>query len=284
MTEDFEKIFNQDVSEKKRIARGANAKASTRKGFKGNVRFPNDHISASDKKILLDNEGRVRKYNMKTGKPDKPIDYSDLKAIKDKDMKLNTLQGYLDYYGRAELAEMWGINPKTIADLLYRLLDKPSLRKHTPEFNISYDELMALPSPDRMGWFNEALSKYTVSQIARGLNTTPPNISRLKIEYLGRNPGLVVDTAEPATSPPDNVEINVEMNIAMNLEAPVLNQEGTSTEGVRIMDTNYRVQFGGRLPGEIIKKTLRHLLDTINDEVIYELEFNAITVKEECQD
>ena len=41
----YEKLFEKDSREKKRIARGASARASRKKGFKGGVRTPSDFMT-----------------------------------------------------------------------------------------------------------------------------------------------------------------------------------------------------------------------------------------------
>jgi len=52
MYDDIEKLFNEDVMEKKKLARSAAARASRGKGFKGSVRTPYDFMSPKERRAL----------------------------------------------------------------------------------------------------------------------------------------------------------------------------------------------------------------------------------------
>ena len=70
----YEKMFEKDSREKKRIARGASARASRKKGFKGGVRTPSDFMT---KKQIREMSGKVKvssiydKYKNLENLPDK---------------------------------------------------------------------------------------------------------------------------------------------------------------------------------------------------------------------
>ena len=57
----YEKMFEKDSREKKRIARGASARASRKKGFKGGVRTPSDFMT---KKQIREMSGKVKVSNI----------------------------------------------------------------------------------------------------------------------------------------------------------------------------------------------------------------------------
>ena len=57
----YEKMFEKDSREKKRIARGASAKASRKKGFKGGVKTPSDFMT---KKQIREMSGKVKVSNI----------------------------------------------------------------------------------------------------------------------------------------------------------------------------------------------------------------------------
>ena len=57
----YEKLFEKDSREKKRIARGASARASRKKGFKGGVRTPSDFMT---KKQIREMSGKVKVSNI----------------------------------------------------------------------------------------------------------------------------------------------------------------------------------------------------------------------------
>ena len=57
----YEKMFEKDSREKKRIARGASARASKKKGFKGGVRTPSDFMT---KKQIREMSGKVKVSNI----------------------------------------------------------------------------------------------------------------------------------------------------------------------------------------------------------------------------
>ena len=57
----YEKLFEKDSREKKRIARGASARASRKKGFKGGVKTPSDFMT---KKQIREMSGKVKVSNI----------------------------------------------------------------------------------------------------------------------------------------------------------------------------------------------------------------------------
>ena len=57
----YEKMFEKDNREKKRIARGASARASRKKGFKGGVKTPSDFMT---KKQIREMSGKVKVSNI----------------------------------------------------------------------------------------------------------------------------------------------------------------------------------------------------------------------------
>ena len=57
----YEKMFEKDSREKKRIARGASARASRKKGFKGGVKTPSDFMT---KKQIREMSGKVKVSNI----------------------------------------------------------------------------------------------------------------------------------------------------------------------------------------------------------------------------
>lgn len=57
----YGKMFEKDSREKKRIARGASARASRKKGFKGGVRTPSDFMT---KKQIREMSGKVKVSNI----------------------------------------------------------------------------------------------------------------------------------------------------------------------------------------------------------------------------
>jgi hypothetical protein len=60
---DVEKLFNEDVREKKKLARNAAARASRRKGFKGSVRTPYDFMSRKERREYAGNSPVIT-YNL----------------------------------------------------------------------------------------------------------------------------------------------------------------------------------------------------------------------------
>lgn len=72
----YEKLFEKDSRDKKRIARGASARASRKKGFKGAMRTPSDFMTKKEIKAL---NGEVKvsnvydKYRDVNNLPDKKI-------------------------------------------------------------------------------------------------------------------------------------------------------------------------------------------------------------------
>ena len=60
---DIEKLFNEDVREKKKLARNAAARASRSKGFKGGVRTPYDFMSPKERREYAGNSPVIT-YNL----------------------------------------------------------------------------------------------------------------------------------------------------------------------------------------------------------------------------
>lgn len=63
MYDDVEKLFSEDVMEKKKLARNAAARASRSKGFKGGVRTPYDFMSPKERREYAGNSPVIT-YNL----------------------------------------------------------------------------------------------------------------------------------------------------------------------------------------------------------------------------
>ena len=100
------KLFIEDSIEKKVIARGANNRASRKRGFRGAVLMPHDILSASEKrKRTMESKKIINSYNMY----DTIIEYSEFKKLDERD-KARHVKNYRLRFTAKEIALEWKIS------------------------------------------------------------------------------------------------------------------------------------------------------------------------------
>jgi hypothetical protein len=105
-TLEVEKVFNEDVREKKISGRGIHNRALRKKGFRGGVRFPSDSLKPSQIKKL---SGEVRIYNMY----DKVPPYSEFKSMADEE-RVVAMNHWINemHLTKEDILEGWGFTGK----------------------------------------------------------------------------------------------------------------------------------------------------------------------------
>jgi hypothetical protein len=103
------RIFNQEVIEKGRIARGIHHRASRKKGFKGQVRFESDNLSRREIKQL---SSEVVTYNIYDYLANLG-DYQHFK-LKGKEIRQNILSNFLKKFTIEDVAEHWKLSSSKI--------------------------------------------------------------------------------------------------------------------------------------------------------------------------
>ena len=105
--------FITDVTEKKRIARGAFNKR-THNGKGGKVRFPSDYLSNKERNKM---NGEIREYRMNS-----PITYAEFKKYPD-DLKKKYVKRLRDMFdvSNTDIAAMMGVKAKTLNSALVKI-------------------------------------------------------------------------------------------------------------------------------------------------------------------
>jgi hypothetical protein len=102
---DIEKLFNQDVRDKKVAARGVHGQASKR-GFVGKVYTPSDFLDGRSKKgRTYRGTGKVEVWNMY----EEIISYEKFQEL-DQEKQREILIKYQDKFSVDEICEAWGLN------------------------------------------------------------------------------------------------------------------------------------------------------------------------------
>lgn len=106
-------VFVSDVSEKKRVARGAFNKR-THAGKRGAVKFPSDFLN---KKELNAMNGEVKSYRLND-----PMTYAEFKSMPD-DIKVTYIKLLRERYNVSDtmISEMFGCSQKTVSNEFIRL-------------------------------------------------------------------------------------------------------------------------------------------------------------------
>ena len=114
--ENVERLFNQEIRDKKSI--GRNAKYMNRTG-KGGVRMPSDYLSRKEKRNL---NGPVTSYDM-----GKPMTYQNFKNMPE-DLQRAYLQGIQERFHPTQrtIGELWGISHDSVGIWLRKLGVAPS--------------------------------------------------------------------------------------------------------------------------------------------------------------
>lgn len=114
--ENVERLFNQEIREKKSV--GRNAKYMNRSG-KGSVRMPSDYLSRKEKKQL---NGPVTSYDM-----GKPMTYQNFKKMPE-DLQRAYLQGIIERFHPTQriIGELWGISHDSVGIWLRKLGVSPA--------------------------------------------------------------------------------------------------------------------------------------------------------------
>ena len=121
---DIEKLFNQDVQEKKVVSRGVHGIASKR-GFVGKVYTPSDFLDGrSQKGRNYRGTGKVEVWNMY----EKIIPYEKFETL-DNENKREVLIKYQDKYTVDEICEAWGLKNHYHYYKIANKLDLPPRRK-----------------------------------------------------------------------------------------------------------------------------------------------------------
>lgn len=114
----IERMFYEDVRDKKVTARGIHNRALRKKGFRGGVRFPSDSLSTKEKKQL---NGKVVTYNLfYEGIPP----YEDFKKNLTTEQKIQAMNYWLNvkHYDKNYILEQWGVDVKKQQHYFYDTL------------------------------------------------------------------------------------------------------------------------------------------------------------------
>jgi hypothetical protein len=122
---DYEKLFNDEIKEKKTIARGSKYRASRKKGFKGSMKTAIDFLKGKEKKIYMGN-GDVKLSNLFDN-----IKWEDFMNA-DKDKRRNILlYMHKKFKGNVQKqADYLGTKKRLVCDHRYAL---GITRKHTTD-------------------------------------------------------------------------------------------------------------------------------------------------------
>lgn len=102
---EIEKLFNQDVRDKKVTARGVHGQASKR-GFVGKVYTPSDFLDGRSKKgRIYRGTGKVEVWNMY----EQIIPFEKFQELDDEKQK-EILTKYQNKYTKKEICDTWGLN------------------------------------------------------------------------------------------------------------------------------------------------------------------------------
>jgi hypothetical protein len=122
-TDTIETIFNSEVKQKKNIARGAFAKASKKKGFKGSVIFPFDCMDKKEKKEFIKNiSERVDHYNMYEDINSFP-NYQAFKKIKETNIveASKIVDAMKAHHSTEDICAYWNVTKSKLYNLRYSL-------------------------------------------------------------------------------------------------------------------------------------------------------------------
>ena len=131
--ENIEKLFKQEVQEKKKVGRGAFARASRKKGLKGSVKFHADYLHGKAKKEYM------KASELKLG----IITFEEFKKLSNEE-KASVLPNLLKQYPRAKLRKMWGTNHAAMSYYC-----KKFISDNEEEVNVSKQ------SEEQPRWFGE---------------------------------------------------------------------------------------------------------------------------------
>jgi hypothetical protein len=123
-TIDIERLLREDAIEKKKAGRGEAHRASRKKGFKGSVKFPVDLLRGKERRKYMGEETVLG-----------IITFQEF-LNSEKEQRRKMLENLLSKYSRKELAEKWGISPRSLGAHIYQVggnLPGGSRRKSKPK-------------------------------------------------------------------------------------------------------------------------------------------------------
>lgn len=109
MKEDIEKLFKQEIRDKKVVGYSASKRASRKKGFKGGVKFPYDLLTPSEKRKLTKGEKPVSAEKDYYKDIKNIPDFETITQLMEKEHARNILIITRELHQNKDLIRHWGI-------------------------------------------------------------------------------------------------------------------------------------------------------------------------------
>ncbi|WP_141651608.1 hypothetical protein [Paenibacillus sp. Mc5Re-14] len=185
---EYEKLFNDDVREKKRVANNIHKRVATRKGGKNSpLRTPYYFMSNKDKKTL---NGKVTTIKLK-----EVMSNAEFKKLDDETQKL-LLTEWRDNFQMKEIVEKMGVSPETFYSHMRRL-DIPRTMRSKPTFSgdkpfkvndyytLTYNEFKKMKKKHKVDVAKIIFDKYTTAEIVEKWGVTEKAVCSLRWRLLG---------------------------------------------------------------------------------------------------
>lgn len=261
MGEDIEKIFKNEVREKKTTGYGASKRASRKKGFKGTMKMPFDLLSNKEKRELLKG-GEIVEYNM----------YEKLENLPSKDKILNMppemayqiLTVAKSKFSSKEISKKLGYSSNSGVFSLFK------------KFKVApYDD------PNYKGTSRATNKKDKRLKANRGKNQEPKNNDNDQIVLNVGQPASIIQA--PSITAPEYIPyIPQPISQSMPQQQPISQQpvqyipkqdEDDDSDGIQL-------RYKGKYNGDKIKLDVLSLIDTIADDSKYQIKLIVKEIEE----
>jgi predicted DNA-binding protein YlxM (UPF0122 family) len=243
MLSSIDKIFNEDIREKRKTSRGVYSRTGKR-GYVGKMKFPSDIMHSKDRRKYRGN-GKVVVWNMY----EDIMEYSYFKGLPQQEQK-KVLEGLRKKHTNKEIQTQWGLAAQSFYNLVTKLgakkremgnipentkLDEKVLTEYTKEV-IPYNLFKTLIMEQKQYLFDFYLTEMTTQELAKAWKISVSNIynfkSRLKKQMeSGKLLPLKIELNQPTETENEDKE-NVEVSPQESSANPVVSPEISSTNPV----------------------------------------------------
>ena len=141
--DNIEKIFREDLIEKKRIALGASHRASSKRGFKGPIKFQVDLLKGNKRKEYI--KGSEIKMSNLYDKLENVPSLEEIEKMGEEKAR-NILITLRTKHKTSDLAKHWGVKAWVITQKLVKKYNLPKLRSNEKQSRY-YNKKMIVTNP-----------------------------------------------------------------------------------------------------------------------------------------